>query len=178
MKKHTSLRFFVMISILGACFMLTSIPTVQAQSGASDDGSGWWCPWCGRGSDDGWSSDDDRRGGWGRHRWGQGGRGGGRHMGPGGRGHMGPGYGHMGPGSGSMHRFRGYGARQSSEPLTKEEAESLLKHYVRSTENPNLKLGKVTDEKEHYVGEITTKDGSLVDKIRVDKRTGWMKSVY
>ena len=90
---------------------------------------------------------------------------------------MGPGN-MMGRGYWGSDRWRGYGARRLSEPITKEEATRLLKRYVRDTDNPNLKVGKITEEKDRFVGEITTKDGSLVDKIIIDKRTGWMKSAY
>ena len=30
----------------------------------------------------------------------------------------------------------------------------------------------------YYEAPIVTKDGSLVEKILVDKRTGWLRSVY
>jgi hypothetical protein len=44
--------------------------------------------------------------------------------------------------------------------------------------NPNLKLEKIGDKGNAFEGEIVTKDDSLVDKILVDKNTGWMRSVY
>ena len=40
--------------------------------------------------------------------------------------------------------------------------------------NPNLKLGKITEQDEVFEVEIVTKDGSQVDKLLVDKSTGWM----
>ena len=89
---------------------------------------------------------------------------------------MGPG--NMGRGFEGGYRWRGYGAGRSSKPLTKEEATQLLKRYVKDTDNPNLKLGDVSEEKDRFVGKITTKDGSLVEKIIVNKRTGWMRSAY
>ena len=45
------------------------------------------------------------------------------------------------------------------KPLSKEEATKLLEHYVQATDNPNLKLGKVTEDENNFVGEITTKEG-------------------
>jgi hypothetical protein len=53
-----------------------------------------------------------------------------------------------------------------------------LENYVQSTRNPNLKLGKITDKDQYFEAEIVTKDNSLVDKILVDKQTGWMRSIY
>jgi hypothetical protein len=143
--------------------------------------SPWWCPWCGM------SSEGYGPGGY-YHMYGYGrGRGWGGHMmvpgywgmmGPGYGGMMGPGYWGpgqmMGPGYSGSDRWRGYGSK-SSEPLTKEDATKLLKRYIRNTNNPNLKLGKVTEGKKGFVGEVTTKDGSLVDKIEVNKNTGWMR---
>ena len=57
-------------------------------------------------------------------------------------------------------------------------AKELLENYLQSTRNPNLTLGKIEDKGNAFEAEIRTKDGSLVDKILVDKRTGWMHSVY
>ena len=54
----------------------------------------------------------------------------------------------------------------------------MLEDYLRSTNNPNLKLGKIEEKETTYVADIVTKDGSLVDKITIDKNTGWMRSTY
>lgn len=92
---------------------------------------------------------------------------------------MGPG-GMMGRGGMGMHRGSGMGypGKQASQPITLDQAKSLLENQLRTANNPNLKLGKVTEEKDYFVGEITTKDGSLVDRIQVDKNTGWLRSAY
>jgi len=44
--------------------------------------------------------------------------------------------------------------------------------------DPNLKLGKLTDDGNSFEADIVTKDNSLVDKILVDKNTGAMRSAY
>lgn len=120
-------------------------------------GQGWFCPWCGayRGPE-----------------WGPG------------YGMMGPGYG-MGPGMHYGYRMhRGYGPgyygryQAPREPLDKAEAEKLVKSYLDSLRNPNLKLGDIRDKGDVFEAEILTKDNSLVDKLLVDKRTGWFQSVY
>jgi hypothetical protein len=41
-----------------------------------------------------------------------------------------------------------------------------------------LKLGKIMDKDQYFEAEIVTKNDSLVDKILVDKQTGWMRSIY
>jgi hypothetical protein len=44
--------------------------------------------------------------------------------------------------------------------------------------NPNLKVGKVAEKDGNYEVDVVTKDGSLVDKIQVNKQTGWFRSVH
>jgi hypothetical protein len=138
-------------------------------------------------------------GGWGSYGGGQyppngGGQyppyGGGQYQGPGGG--YGPGYGMgqgrgygmgpgmMGPGYGNQYGPQ-YGPQyqERQKPLDKEEARREVENYLKSTGNPNLKLGKVTDEGSHFEANVVTKkNDSLVDKILVDKDTGWMRSGY
>lgn len=112
-------------------------------------------------------------------------------MGPGmmGRGYgMGPGMmgrggmmapGMMGQGQG-MGPGYGYGPRyqQPQKALEEKDVKPILENYLKSTRNPNLKLGKIEDKESTFEAEIMTKDDSLVDKIAVDKNTGWMRSIY
>jgi hypothetical protein len=94
-----------------------------------------------------------------------------------GSGMMGPGHG-MGPGM--MGPGYGYGRQyqQPQKPMEEDDAKELLENYLKSTRNPNLKLGKIKDTGSTFEAEIITKDDSLVDKIAVDKYTGWMRSAY
>jgi len=48
----------------------------------------------------------------------------------------------------------------------------LLESYVFSTGNPNLRVGGLLDLGEAVDGEIVTHAGDLVERLRVDKRTG------
>lgn len=113
---------------------------------------------------------------------------------------MGPGYG-GGPGGnpmigqgfncgggGSMMGY-GYGNapqygpqpqyQEPSRPIDEKEARTILENYVRSTKNPNLKLGNIEEKGNTFEGEIVTKkEGALVDRLAVDKYTGRMRSVY
>ena len=102
------------------------------------------------------------------------GRGPGAHHGYG----MGPGM--MGRGMGPGMMGQGYGPQyqQERKPLTEKDVKAMVENYVQSTRNPNLKLGKITDKDQYFEAEIVTKNDSLVDKILVDKQTGWMRSVY
>jgi len=110
----------------------------------------------------------------------------GRPMGP---GMMGPGYGYgmmgpgmMGPGYGMGPGMMGpgYGPQyqQPQKPLEEKDIKSMLENYLQSTRNPNLKLGKITDKGPYFEADIVTKNEALVDKILVDKNTGWMRSAY
>ena len=76
----------------------------------------------------------------------------------------------------------GYGYRQQNQqpqkPLEKGDAETIVKNYLDSMNNPNLKLGKINDAGATFEVEIVTKDNSLVDKVLVDKNSGSMRSAY
>jgi hypothetical protein len=107
----------------------------------------------------------------------------GRSMGTGrGYGMMGRGYG-MGPGygrgQGSMGRAPEQGetgptSGRLETPLKEDGARTAVENYLQSTRNPNLKLGKITEQGDAFEAEIVTKDGSLVDKLLIEKSTGWM----
>jgi hypothetical protein len=110
---------------------------------------------------------------------------GGYGMGPGMMG--GPGYGCYGMGPWMMRHYGmgygygyGYGPqyREREKPLTEDDAKKMVENYLINIRNPNLKLGKVTAKGAYYEADIVTKDNSLVDKILVDKYTGWMRSAY
>ena len=100
---------------------------------------------------------------------------------------MGPGYGYgmgpgmMGPGYGYGYGPQyGYGQQyqQPSNPLSEDQAKQEVENYLSSTRNPNLKIGKIEDKGNDYEVNIETKDGSLANKILVNKDTGWMRSAY
>ena len=91
-------------------------------------------------------------------------------MGPGMMGRYGSGYG-MG---------RGYGRQSQStgKSIDAKEAEAMMKDYLKSTRNPNLKLGKIKDAGGAFEAEILTKKNDLVDRILIDKETGYIRSAY
>lgn len=129
-------------------------------TGQEEYGQWNYCPYCGK------------------PLWGPGMMGPGYGMGP---GMMGPGYGR---GSGWMHRDWGRGPQygpqyqQPQKPLEEKDVKGMLENYLKSTRNPNLKLGSIEDKGSYFEAEILTKDDSLADKIAVDKTTGWMRSIY
>jgi hypothetical protein len=73
---------------------------------------------------------------------------------------------------------QGYGPQyqRPQQPMTKSDAESMLKNYI--SRNPNLKLGPVQDQGDSFEAEVTTKEGSPVNKLFVNKDTGSIRSQY
>lgn len=65
-----------------------------------------------------------------------------------------------------------------SEPLSTEDAGRLIETHLQNRGNPNLKLGDVETGDDHFIATIVTQDDSLVDKLRIDKETGWFQSIY
>lgn len=63
------------------------------------------------------------------------------------------------------------------QPLTADQAKAMVEQQISG--NPNLKAGKVTEKDGVYeVDIVTKKEGSLVDKVQVNKQTGWFRSGY
>lgn len=101
---------------------------------------------------------------------------------------MGHGYGYsrgwsMGPGM--MGGYYGYSRGRDNKRrqltgklISAKEAENMMKDYLKSSRNPNLKLGKIKDVGKAYEAEVLTKKNDLVDKIQIDKATGYMRSIY
>ncbi len=71
------------------------------------------------------------------------------------------------------------GKQQAGGALTQEDAVSIVEDYLKKINNPNLKVGEVEKTAdEDYLVEIVTKDGSLVDKLEVNRLSGWIHSIY
>jgi hypothetical protein len=101
-------------------------------------------------------------------------------MGPGmmGPGMMGPGM--MGPGMmGPGMMGSGCGNRVvSNQDLTTDDVRHFFEHRLERHGNKRLELGEVTKaDDDTIVAEITTVDGSLVQRLEVDRHTGQMKQV-
>jgi hypothetical protein len=147
-------RYIAPFIILGYLMVIFAVPAIVSgqQRGYDYGHRGEWnyCPYCGRSF--------HHHGGYG--------------MGP---GMMGPGYGHRGDEPRPPY-YRDY--RAPREPLDKEKAKSLVEDMLDYSRNPNLKVGQIEDKGDYFEARITTKDGSLVDQLMVDKDTGRMRSIY
>jgi hypothetical protein len=90
---------------------------------------------------------------------------------------MGPGRaGHMMPGLSARKYPPQYQTRKG--PLEEKDAREVVENYLKSTRNPNLEIGNITDAGEVFEAEIVTKDKSLAGKVLVDKISGWIRSAY
>jgi hypothetical protein len=87
----------------------------------------------------------------------------------------GPGYG-MNRGTTGGYSGNGQGTYERNKPVTKQETETILNNYIGG--NPNLKVGNITDKGDHFEGKIVTRDDSLVAKLCVDKRNGFVTMIY
>jgi hypothetical protein len=98
---------------------------------------------------------------------------------------MGHGYG-FSRGSGMMGGYDGYGMGRSyrqqpqstGKSIDTKEAEAIMNDYLKSTRNPSLKLGKIKDAGGAFEAEILTQKNDLVDRILIDKETGYIRSAY
>jgi hypothetical protein len=193
-------RFFIAATVLAV--MVSGGLVLAQQQGAGQgqgfgpQGQGWFCPWCGQNGPEGQGMGPGMmRGqqgmmhGQGMHR--------GQGMMHGGQQGMMHRQGMMYGGQQGMRQGcpynqqgmqRGWGRgqygpqggqqQQPAQPLQADQARQLAENYVAG--NPNLKVGEVTDNDEQgaFVATIVTQDGSLVEKLLIDKQTGWMKRQY
>ncbi|MGC8491140.1 MAG: hypothetical protein ACP5SH_05315 [Syntrophobacteraceae bacterium] len=100
---------------------------------------------------------------------------------------MGGGYGRMGQGMGAgmgqgmgrgMCRGMGPAVRlNAGKPLTEDQAKLLLQNYIASREVAGLKLGAISDKGNLFEAVITNNSGVPVEKVQVDKKTGWFKNI-
>jgi len=160
------------IAQLSMLMVLLALGSVYAQSSNPGNNpppqSGWYCPNCG----------SYQGGGYGMGPGMMGGRGYGYGMGPGMMGGQGYGYG-MSPGQGyGPNQQNPYAQQQPQKPIDKDQAKSMVENYLKSTGNPNLKIGDIKDEGQNFQADVVTKDNSLADKILIDKNTGWMRPAY
>ncbi len=130
-------------------------PSAMHPGYAGDEPEGqWYCPWCGGAADRGMHRGympDQRRG----HR------------------QMHRGYGRRDSGY-----DRGWGRARPRQPINADQARLLVENYLRNTRNPNLKVGEITEKESVYEVTLVTQDDSLVDRLIVDKQTGWFRSAY
>ncbi len=141
--------------------------TTEPESGHGRGGGERYCPYCGRSMGGGIM---------GRGMMGGGIMGRGMGSGMMGRGTMGRG---MMSGEmmrpGMMCRGWGYPYQERTRPVDEDAARKMVERYIKLTGNPRLKIGEITAQETSFLVEIVTKDDSLVDKVLIEKSTGWMR---
>lgn len=103
-------------------------------------------------------------------------------------GMMGQGYG-MGPGMMGQGMGQGYGMRPgmgwgpgqaapADLELSADAVRQRLQQHLNWHANPRLKLGEITEaDDDTIVAEIVTRDGSLVQKLAIDRHSGFMRQM-
>jgi len=89
---------------------------------------------------------------------------------------MGPGRIENSPNGGRFVITHGY--QHLPKPLDKDQASQEVENYLRSTGNPDLKLGEIREKGEDFEADILAKDDSLLDKFLINKHTGEMRTEY
>lgn len=82
-----------------------------------------------------------------------------------------------GNGPGSC-REGGEFSRSEGDVDTEEKASEIVTSFITRTGNPNLKAGKVTEAGRDYEVEIVTQEGSLANKVFIEKRSGRVIPAY
>ena len=87
------------------------------------------------------------------------------------------GYG-MGPAANAGVQCPGYAAAANADPLSLEDAQKIVQQRLAWMGNDRLKVGKVEAKGDTaFTAEIVTLDNSLVEKVEIDRKTGFMRSV-
>jgi hypothetical protein len=77
------------------------------------------------------------------------------------------------------HAGHQHGGQQQGKSIGKVQARQLLEENLKLRANPDLKLGEIMEGEDYFEAEVVTaKDGAIVDKIRLNKNTGSVESVY
>ena len=78
-----------------------------------------------------------------------------------------------------MPMMGGWGGMQVlRRDLTADEVKHMMEHRLAWSGNQNVKLGNVSEKEGDVIEvEITDKDGKVVQKLKVDRHTGWMQIV-
>jgi|GEM_PF-933410 len=83
---------------------------------------------------------------------------------------------HRGYGHGFGLGFMGGGRWNTDKDLSVEQVKDILEGKIAMHGNDNLKVGKVEAKDDNTaIAEIVTKDGSLVQRLEVNRDTGWMR---
>jgi hypothetical protein len=75
-----------------------------------------------------------------------------------------------------MHNTMNYGNYYNqSNSLNKRDAKKIAEEYLKAWNNPNLKLGMQSENKNEFEIHVITKDNSLVQKLMINKQNGTIR---
>jgi len=60
--------------------------------------------------------------------------------------------------------------------LTREQAAAIAREHLEALGRSGFKIGRITESDPYFVVEVVTPEGSVVETLLVDKRTGWVRS--
>ena len=70
------------------------------------------------------------------------------------------------------------GAAPKDDRLSADDLRGQIEQWIRWYANPQLKIGSISKKDENtIVAEIVDADDSIVQRIEVDRRTGWMRTI-
>jgi hypothetical protein len=92
---------------------------------------------------------------------------------------MGPGMMNQGMQGGGMGYGMGNGMMQPlRQDLTADDVRHILGHRLEWAGNPHVKVGKVEEKDDDtIVAEIVTQEDSLVQRLEINRHTGWMQQI-
>lgn len=70
----------------------------------------------------------------------------------------------------------GYGEKR--QVASRADAEKVLKDYFSGKGKKDMVLGDISEAELYFEAEILNRQGTVVDKVIVDKRTGRIRSIY
>ena len=82
----------------------------------------------------------------------------------------------MGHGDMDSHSGHQQGGSEHAQPVTHDQAKAFMEDHIKSANNPDLVLGEISETQDYFAAQVTTKDGTVVDKLQVDKTTGFISS--
>ena len=82
----------------------------------------------------------------------------------------------MGHGDMGSHSDHQQSGSEHAQPVTYDQAMAFMEDHLKSANNPDLVLGEVSETQDYFAAQVTTKDGTVVDKLQVDKTTGFISS--
>ncbi|HJX31818.1 MAG TPA: hypothetical protein VJ624_08220 [Thermodesulfobacteriota bacterium] len=82
----------------------------------------------------------------------------------------------MGHGEMGSHSDHQQSVAEHAQPVTYDQSKAFMEDHLKSGNNPDLILGEVSETQDYFNAQVTTKDGTVVDKLQVDKATGVISS--